>query len=288
MSRKVYVAGKLVPAEQATVSVFDHGLLYGDGIFEGIRVYSSRVFLLKQHIDRLYESALAIRLQIPISPSEMTAAVEDTVRENAITDGYVRLVVTRGAGSLGLDIRRTSNPQVIIIADTISLYPPELYTNGLKLITASTIRNHPGALSPRIKSLNYLNNIMAKIEGTDAGTVEALMLNHNGEVSECTGDNIFIVKNGVLKTPPTDAGILEGITRNAVIDLARKAGIEVRESVMVRHDIFTADECFLTGTAAEVIAVISLDGRQIGDGKPGPITKDLLQRFQTLTRSPQA
>ena len=218
----------------------------------------------------------------------MTAAVEDTVRENAITDGYVRLVVTRGAGSLGLDIRRTSNPQVIIIADTISLYPPELYTNGLKLITASTIRNHPGALSPRIKSLNYLNNIMAKIEGTDAGTVEALMLNHNGEVSECTGDNIFIVKNGVLKTPPTDAGILEGITRNAVIDLARKAGIEVRESVMVRHDIFTADECFLTGTAAEVIAVISLDGRQIGDGKPGPITKDLLQRFQTLTRSPQA
>ena len=288
MSRKVYVAGKLVPAEQATVSVFDHGLLYGDGIFEGIRVYSSRVFLLKQHIDRLYESALAIRLQIPISPSEMTAAVENTVRENAITDGYVRLVVTRGAGSLGLDIRRTSNPQVIIIADTISLYPPELYTNGLKLITASTIRNHPGALSPRIKSLNYLNNIMAKIEGTDAGTVEALMLNHNGEVSECTGDNIFIVKNGILKTPPTDAGILEGITRNAVIGLARSAGIEVRESVMVRHDIFTADECFLTGTAAEVIAVISLDGRQIGDGKPGPITKDLLQRFQTLTRSPQA
>jgi branched-chain amino acid aminotransferase len=288
MSRKVYVAGKLVPAEQATVSVFDHGLLYGDGIFEGIRVYSGRVFLLKQHIDRLYESALAIRLQIPISPSEMTAAVENTVRENAITDGYVRLVVTRGAGSLGLDIRRTSNPQVIIIADTISLYPPELYTNGLKLITASTIRNHPGALSPRIKSLNYLNNIMAKIEGTDAGTVEALMLNHNGEVSECTGDNIFIVKNGILKTPPTDAGILEGITRNAVIGLARSAGIEVRESVMVRHDIFTADECFLTGTAAEVIAVISLDGRQIGDGKPGPITKDLLQRFQTLTRSPQA
>lgn len=284
MSRKVYVAGKLVPAEQATVSVFDHGLLYGDGIFEGIRVYGGKVFLLKEHIDRLYESALAIRLQIPITPPEMTDAVENTVRENGITDGYVRLVVTRGAGSLGLDIRRTSNPQVIIIADTISLYPPELYTNGLRLITASTIRNHPGALSPRIKSLNYLNNIMAKIEGTDAGTVEALMLNHNGEVSECTGDNIFIVKNGVLKTPPTDAGILEGITRNAVIGLARKAGIEVRECVMVRHDIFTADECFLTGTAAEVIAVISLDGRQIGTGKPGPITTELLKRFQTLTR----
>ncbi|MFO0427768.1 MAG: branched-chain-amino-acid transaminase [Planctomyces sp.] len=284
MSRKVYVAGKLVPAEQATVSVFDHGLLYGDGIFEGIRVYGGKVFLLKEHIDRLYESALAIRLQIPISPPEMTQAVENTVRENGITDGYVRLVVTRGAGSLGLDIRRTSNPQVIIIADTISLYPPELYTNGLRLITASTIRNHPGALSPRIKSLNYLNNIMAKIEGTDAGTVEALMLNHNGEVSECTGDNIFIVKNGVLKTPPPDAGILEGITRNAVIGLARKAGIEVRECVMVRHDIFTADECFLTGTAAEVIAVISLDGRQIGTGKPGPMTMDLLKRFQALTR----
>lgn len=284
MSRKVYIAGKLVPAEQATVSVFDHGLLYGDGIFEGIRVYGGRVFLLKEHIDRLYESALAIRLQIPIAPAEMTKAVEDTVRENGITDGYVRLVVTRGAGSLGLDIRRTSNPQVIIIADTISLYPAELYENGLRLITASTIRNHPGALSPRIKSLNYLNNIMAKIEGTDAGTVEALMLNHNGEVSECTGDNIFIVKNGVLKTPPTDAGILEGITRNAVIGLARAAGVEVRECVMVRHDIFTADECFLTGTAAEVIAVISLDGRQIGDGKPGPVTRDLLQRFQKITR----
>lgn len=284
MSRKVYVAGKLIPAEQAMVSVFDHGLLYGDGVFEGIRVYNSRVFLLKEHIDRLYESALAIRLQIPIDHAAMTKAVEDTVKVNGITDGYVRLVVTRGAGSLGLDIRRTSNPQVIIIADTISLYPPELYENGLNLITASTIRNHAGALSPRIKSLNYLNNIMAKIEGTDAGTVEALMLNHNGEVAECTGDNIFIVKNGVLKTPPPDAGILEGITRNAVIGLAKEAGLEVRECVMVRHDIYTADECFLTGTAAEVIAVISLDGRQIGTGKPGSVTKDLLIRFQKLTR----
>ena len=284
MSRKVYVAGKLIPAEQAMVSVFDHGLLYGDGVFEGIRVYNSRVFLLKEHIDRLYESALAIRLQIPIDHAAMTKAVEDTVKVNGITDGYVRLVVTRGAGSLGLDIRLTSNPQVIIIADTISLYPPELYENGLNLITASTIRNHAGALSPRIKSLNYLNNIMAKIEGTDAGTVEALMLNHNGEVAECTGDNIFIVKNGVLKTPPPDAGILEGITRNAVIGLAKEAGLEVRECVMVRHDIYTADECFLTGTAAEVIAVISLDGRQIGTGKPGSVTKDLLIRFQKLTR----
>lgn len=284
MSRKVYVAGKLVPAEQATVSVFDHGLLYGDGVFEGIRVYSSKVFLLEDHVKRLYESALAIRLVIPMSQAEMVDAVNHTVRENGIVDGYVRLVVTRGAGSLGLDIRRTSHPQVIIIADTISLYPAELYETGMKLITASTIRNHPGALSPRIKSLNYLNNIMAKIEGTDAGTVEALMLNHNGEVAECTGDNIFIVKNGVLKTPPPDAGILEGITRNTVMKLAHEAGVPVQQCVMVRHDIFTADECFLTGTAAEVIAVISLDGRQIGDGRPGPVTRELLKRFQAFAR----
>ena len=280
MSRKVYVAGKLVPAEQATVSVFDHGLLYGDGIFEGIRVYGGGVFLLREHIDRLYESALAIRLEIPMTHADMIKAVEDTVKANDITDGYVRLVVTRGSGSLGLDIRRTSNPQVIIIADTISLYPVELYETGMKLVTAATIRNHPGALSPRIKSLNYLNNIMAKIEGTDAGTV-----NHNGEVAECTGDNIFIVKQGVLKTPQRDSGILEGITRNAVMKLAVEAGVTVQECILTRHDIFTADECFLTGTAAEVIAVISLDGRKIGAGTPGPITKDLLNRFRKLTQT---
>lgn len=284
MSRLVYVAGKLVPAEQASVSVFDHGLLYGDGVFEGIRVYGGRVFLLQEHIDRLYESALAIRLVIPISNPEMVKAVEDTVKANNITDGYVRLVVTRGAGALGLDIRRTSNPQVIVIADTITMYPEEMYRTGMKLVTAATIKNHPGALSPRVKSLNYLNNIMAKIEGTDAGTVEALMLNHNGEVAECTGDNIFIIKRGVLKTPPPEAGLLEGITRNAVMRLARGAGIPVEECVMTRHDIFTADECFLTGTAAEVIAVTSLDGRQIGTGKPGPITEKLLDLFRKLTR----
>lgn len=284
MSRLVYVAGKLVPAEQASVSVFDHGLLYGDGVFEGIRVYGGRVFLLQEHIDRLYESALAIRLVIPISNPEMVKAVEDTVKANNIIDGYVRLVVTRGAGALGLDIRRTSNPQVIVIADTITMYPEEMYRTGMKLVTAATIKNHPGALSPRVKSLNYLNNIMAKIEGTDAGTVEALMLNHNGEVAECTGDNIFIIKRGVLKTPPPEAGLLEGITRNAVMRLARGAGIPVEECVMTRHDIFTADECFLTGTAAEVIAVTSLDGRQIGTGKPGPITEKLLELFRKLTR----
>ncbi len=281
---KIYLSGKLVDKEQAVVSVFDHGLLYGDGVFEGIRVYSGRVFLLKAHIERIYESAKAIRLTIPLTPAEMTQAVKDTVAANNITDGYVRLIVTRGAGSLGLDIRKTSDPQTIIIADTITLYPRETYENGMTLITASTIRNHPGALSARIKSLNYLNNILAKIEGTDAGTVEALMLNHKGEVAECTGDNIFIIKNGVLKTPSADAGILEGITRNAVLELAREAGIPTQETTLIRHDLYVADEMFLTGTAAEVVPVVSLDGRQIGDGKPGSITRRLLELFHELTR----
>ncbi len=283
MSLQIYLSGKLVPQEQAVVSVFDHGLLYGDGGVEGLRVYGGKVFLEQEHIDRLYESALSIRLEIPLTPDQMIQAVRDTVAANGITDGYVRLVVTRGAGTLGIDPQRTSNPQVIIIADSISLYSQELYDNGLKLITASTIRNHSAALSPRVKSLNYLNNILAKIEGTDAGTVEALMLNHKGEVAECTGDNIFIVKNGVLKTPPPEAGILEGLTRNAVIGLAGEAGIEVRQVPLVRHDIFIADECFLTGTAAEVIAAVSLDGRTIGTGRPGPVTSDLLERFRKLT-----
>ncbi|MCX7420529.1 MAG: branched-chain-amino-acid transaminase [Planctomycetia bacterium] len=281
---KIYLSGKLVDKEQAVVSVFDHGLLYGDGVFEGIRVYSGRIFLLKEHIERIYESAKAIRLEIPLTPAELTQAVKETVAANNITDGYVRLIVTRGAGSLGLDIRRTSNPQTIIIADTITLYPREIYENGMNLITASTIRNHPGALSARIKSLNYLNNILAKIEGTDAGTVEALMMNHKGEVAECTGDNIFIIKNGVLKTPSADAGILEGITRNAVLQLAREAGIPTQETTLIRHDLYVADEMFLTGTAAEVVPVVSLDGRQIGDGKPGTLTLRLLGLFHEFTR----
>ncbi|MCA8993539.1 MAG: branched-chain-amino-acid transaminase [Planctomycetaceae bacterium] len=284
MSQKIYLNGQLVPEAEAVVSVFDHGLLYGDGVFEGIRVYNRRVFMLPEHVERLYESARAIRLEIPISQEEMTEAVEKTVAANNIEDGYVRLVITRGAGSLGLDIRRTSNPQVIIIAATISLYDPELYEKGLKIITASTIRNHPCAVSPRIKSLNYLNNILAKIEGTDQGAPEALMLNHKGDVAECTGDNIFVIKQGIIRTPPKDAGILEGITRNVVIKLAREAGYAVEEVTLQRHDIYVADECFLTGTAAEVIPCVSLDGRVIGDGTPGPISRQLLKAFQDFAR----
>lgn len=280
---RVYLNGKLVDRDQATVSVYDHGLLYGDGVFEGIRVYNSKVFRHKEHIDRLYESAKHIQLEIPLSPADMMQAVEDTVKANNKVEGYIRLVVTRGPGNLGLD-PRSCKPNVIVIVDDISLYPKELYENGLKIVTASLIRNHPNALNPRIKSLNYLNNILAKIEAIRAGCLEALMLNHKGEVAECTGDNVFIVKNGVLKTPPLDAVILEGVTRNLVMELAIKAKIPLVETTMSRHDIYTADECFLTGTAAEVIAVTDCDGRTIGSGKQGPITKQLREAFVKLTR----
>ena len=285
MPKSIYLNDRLVPPEQAVVSVYDHGLLYGDGVFEGIRVYGSRVFLMSKHIERLYESARAIRLEIPLSQDAMAAATREVVADNGIVDGYIRLIVTRGGDQLGLDIRKTSNPQVIIIADTISLYPEEHYENGLKLITAATIRNHPAALSPRIKSLNYLNNIMAKVEATDAGCLEAVMLNHKGEVSECTGDNLFLVKKGQLLTPPLDAGILAGITRETVMELAVAAGIEVIERPLTKHDVYIANECFLTGTAAEVIPATSLDQRPIGDGQPGPVTKQLRAAFQEFTKT---
>lgn len=280
---RVWINGKFFDKADAKVSVYDHGLLYGDGVFEGIRVYHGKVFRLKQHMDRLYDSARSIWLEIPMSKEALTAAVEETVRINEKEDGYIRLVVTRGSGTLGLDPRKC-DPQMIIIVDDISLYPSALYENGLEIITAATIRSHPAALSPRVKSLNYLNNILAKIEAIRGGCLEALMLNHKGEVAECTGDNVFIVKGGQLRTPPIDAGILEGVTRNAVMELARADRMDVREMVLTRHDIFTADEFFLTGTAAEIIPVVKCDGRPIGNGKPGPVTKELRARFQELVR----
>ena len=281
---KVYINGKLYDKADAKISVFDHGLLYGDGVFEGIRVYEGKVFRLREHVERLYDSARGIKLEIPMSREQMAEAVTSTVQANAKRNGYIRALVTRGAGYLGLDPRKTTDPQVVIIVDDITLYPPELYENGMEIVTVSTIRNHPNALSPRIKSLNYLNNIMAKMEAIQSGCLEALMLNHEGQVAECTGDNIFIVKRGVLKTPPTDAGILEGVTRNTVLELARAANIPVQETALTRLDVHTADECFLTGTAAEVIPVVKCDGRTIGSGKPGPITKQLRERFHQITR----
>lgn len=284
MSQQIYINGEFFSREDAKISVYDHGLLYGDGVFEGLRIYSGKVFRLHEHLVRLFESANAIALEIPMSIEKLTADVNETVARNGLEDGYIRLVVTRGSGALGLDPHRCSDPQVIIIVDGITLYPDSFYEEGLELVTAATIRNHPAALSPRIKSLNYLNNIMAKIEGLKAGCMETLMLNHKGEVAECTGDNIFIVRKNRLITPPIDAGILEGITRNAVLELAEQAGIETAQEPMTRYDIYIADECFLTGSAAEVIAVVKLDDRVIGDGKPGPITNQLNEAFRKLVR----
>ena len=285
MTPKIYINGKLYDKADAKISVYDHGLLYGDGVFEGIRVYEGKVFRLAEHVERLYDSARSIRLEIPMTREQMAHAVNDTVTANTKRNGYIRLLVTRGAGYLGLDPRKATNPQIIIIVDDITLYPPELYENGMEIATVSTIRNHPNALNPRIKSLNYLNNILAQIEAVQAGCFEALMLNHKGEVAECTGDNIFIVKRGVLKTPPPDAGILEGVTRGAVLELARAAKIPVQETALTRHDVYTANECFLTGTAAEVVPVVKCDGRAIGTGRPGPITRQLRERFHQLVRS---
>ena len=283
MSPRVYINGKLFDKADAKVSVYDHGLLYGDGVFEGIRVYHGKVFKHREHVERLYESALSIALEIPLSRDDMMKAVEETVKANEKHNGYIRLIVTRGPGNLGLD-PTSCVPQVIIIVDDISLYPAKLYESGMEIITSSLIRNHPNALNPRIKSLNYLNNILAKIEAIRAGVFEAIMLNHKGEVAECTGDNLFIVKKGVLKTPPSDSGILEGVTRNMVLDLAKAAGIPTVECGLTRHDVYIADECFLTGTAAEIIGVTKVDGRPIGTGTPGPVTKLLRERYQAVTK----
>src|ERR1051325_3421222 len=275
---KIYIDGKYLDEQNAKVSVFDHGLLYGDGIFEGIRAYHGRVFKLKEHIDRLFYSAKAILLNIPLSHEEMMRAVVATCRENQIRDGYVRLVVTRGVGTLGLNPNRCKNPSVIIIADKIQLYPVEVYQRGLDIITVPTTRNLHSALNPAIKSLNYLNNILAKIEATNSGCEEAIMLNAEGFVSECTGDNVFIIKAGQMFTPPLSAGALYGITRGVVMEMAREASIEVSEPNLTRYDLFNADECFLTGTGAELIPVVKIDGRIIGTGQPGPVTKSLVEK----------
>lgn len=282
---KIYIDGEYFDKQDAKVSVFDHGLLYGDGVFEGIRVYGGKIFKRQEHIDRLWDSAKAIWLEIPMSKEQMIEDMEKTVALNEVKDGYIRLIVTRGVGDLGLDPAKCTKACIIIIAAGITLYPPELYEKGLVIVTVSSPRIHPASLSPRIKSLNYLNNIMAKIEGKQAGCIEALMLNHKGELAECTGDNVFLVRKGRLLTPSPDAGILEGVTRNCVIDLAREAGIEVMEIPLTKYDAYVADECFLTGSAAEIIPVVKIDGRVIGEGKPGPITKQLKERFVKLTQS---
>ena len=281
---KVYINGKFYSEKNAKISVFDHGLLYGDGVFEGIRAYHGRVFKLKEHIDRLFYSAKAILLDIPMSHQELIDATIETCRKNNITDGYIRLVVTRGAGTLGLNPNRCSNPEVIIIADTIQLYPTSLYKKGMEIVTVATTRNHHNAVNPAIKSLNYLNNILAKIEANTAGYEEAIMLNSEGFVAECTGDNLFIIKSEHMYTPALSSGALHGITRQTSIDLVGELGIATSEPNLTRYDLYNADECFLTGTGAEIVPVVKIDERKIGNGKPGLITKKLVKAYQELTK----
>lgn len=281
---KVYINGKLANKERALISVFDHGFLYGDGVFEGIRTYDRLVFRLKEHIDRLYKSADAIELKIPMTKIEMIETIVKTLKANKLKDAYVRLVVTRGIGDLGLDPRKCHKPTVIIITDKIALYPKEFYQKGLEIVTATTKRNLPQALDPRIKSLNYLNNILAKIDAIKAGTEEAIMLTYDDYVAECTGDNIFVVKNCEVITPPVDIGALEGITRDAVISLAKRLDMPFYEKLLRMEDIYSADEVFLTGTAAEIIPVVKIDERRIGNGKPGEITLRLTEEFKKLTK----
>ncbi|RKU23746.1 branched-chain amino acid aminotransferase [Candidatus Poribacteria bacterium] len=281
----IYIDGEFLPKAEAKVSVFDHGLLYGDGVFEGIRSYNGRVFKLDEHLERLYDSAKSIMLEIPISIETMKETVLETLRRNRFREAYIRLIVTRGIGDLGLDPDKCPKPSIIIIADKIVLYPQKYYEEGLEIVTVSVRRNYAEAINPRIKSLNYLNNILAKIEGKQAGAEEVLMLNREGYVVECSGDNIFWIKNGTLVTPPVHMGILEGVTRNSVIDIAREAGLRVEERVFTRHDLYVADECFLTGTAAEVIPVVKIDQRAIGDAQPGKITQRLITAFRQLANS---
>jgi len=284
MSLKVWIDGKLLDKDDAKVSVYDHGLLYGDGVFEGIRVYNGRIFKCEQHLGRLWDSAKTIRLAIPYTRDELRAAMEQTVKANNFTDCYIRLVVTRGVGYLGLSPAKCARPTAFVITDTIEMYPKEMYERGMSVITASVIRNHPNAISPRVKSLNYLNNILARIEANDAGVPEAIMLNHEGNVAECSADNIFIVRGGVVMTPTITDGILEGITRNAIIDLCHRDKIPCVERTLQRHDLYIADECFLTGSAAEVVSITRIDGRVIGTGTPGPVTKRLHDAFHRYTR----
>ncbi len=282
---KVYINGKFYNKEDAKVSVFDHGLLYGDGVFEGIRSYNRLVFKLQEHVDRLFESAKSIMLNIPLSKEQVIKGVIATLKENKLNDAYIRLIVTRGEGDLGLDPRKCKGSgTVIIIADKIVLYPEKLYRDGLKIITVPTVRNLPEALNPQIKSLNYLNNILAKIEAANAGCDEAIMLDSLGYVAECTGDNIFIVKDNHLYTPPQCMGTLRGITRDAVMEVARKSKIGVHEHVITRHEVYISDECFLTGTAAELIPVVMVDGRTIGSGSPGKLTLSLMKKFKEITK----
>src|SRR4051812_10885828 len=285
MSLKIWIDGKLVDKAEAKISVYDHGLLYGDGVFEGIRVYSGKIFECEAHLDRPGNSAKAIRLQIPISRDEITKAMYETVKANNFTDCYIRLVVTRGVGDLGLNPQKCSKPSVFIISDLIAVYPKELYEKGIAVITASVIRNHPNALSPRVKSLNYLNNILARIEANDAGVPEAIMLNHEGNVAECTADNLFIVREGVVYTPTTHDGILEGVTRKVIIELCAQLGIPLVEKTLQRHDLYIAEEMFLSGTGAEVIAVTKIDGRTIGAGEAGPLTRRVMEAFHKHVRA---
>ena len=280
---QVYIDGKFFPQSKANVSVYDHGFLYGDGVFEGIRIYNNNIFMLNEHIKRLYDSAKAIRLKIPLSKAELKNAVKQTHKVNGLKNGYIRLIITRGIGDLGIDTRTCPKPSVVIIVDKITLYPEKFYKNGMEIITASTQRTSVSALNPQIKSMNYLNNILAKIEAENAGVNEALMLNTSGNVVECSGDNIFIYRNDTLITPPTFIGALNGVTRGIVMKLAEQEGLKVEELIFSRHEVYTSDECFLTGTAAEIIPVIKLDGREIGNGKPGKITTRLINKFKKFT-----